>query len=78
MNIQFKQKMLKTKLLSELGTGDAFEHDNDIYISLFRLDSDPSYHLVFNLTRNNTDSFKDNELVYPVTINATVEYERAD
>ena len=76
MNIKFKQKVLKTKRLSELSIGDAFEYKNDIYICLYNLTS--NHRLAFNLILNSIDSFEDNQLVHPVTINATIEYQRAD
>ena len=76
MNIKFDKIQPKTKHLRDLKVGDGFEYDNDIYICLEY--SNDIFRKAFNLTRNTLESFEYNEIVYPVTINATVEYERAD
>ena len=76
MNIKIKYDELKTKRISELVKGDTFEYENDIYICLQNIYNDRRQS--FNLTRNIVDYLEDNKIVHPVTINATVEYERAD
>ena len=76
MNIKFDKIQPKRKRIMDLKDGDGFEFGNDIYIKIGY--SSPDYRRVYNLTRNNLETFADNELVYPVTINATVEYERAE
>ncbi len=76
MNIKFDKIQPKTKRIKDLKDGDGFEFGNDIYICLTY--NDNIYRKAFNLTRNNLEYFEHNGIVYPVTINATVEYERAD
>ena len=76
MNIKFDKIQPKRKRIMDLKDGDAFEFGNDIYIKVGY--SSPDYRRVFNLTRNILECFEGHEFVHPVTINATVEYERAD
>lgn len=76
MNIQFDKIQPKTKQIKDLKDGDGFEFGSDIYIKIGY--SSPDYRKVFNLTRNNIESFGCYELVHPVIINATIEYERAE